>query len=94
MIYADTDFFIALVKDDDWLQQRATTLATEHAGDIYLTQRESPALSVRRERSDHSRNRTPNRALTNRGAICSHTRNIRFLGTGVNRVRFVSQSSV
>lgn len=37
MIYADTDFFIALVKDDDWLQQRATTLATEHAGDIYTS---------------------------------------------------------
>ena len=37
MIYADTDFFIALVKDDDWLQQRATTIATEHAGDIYTS---------------------------------------------------------
>jgi len=34
MIYADTDFFIALVKDDDWLQQRAATLAEEHEGDI------------------------------------------------------------
>jgi len=37
MIYADTDFFIALVKDDDWLQQRATTIATEYAGDIYTS---------------------------------------------------------
>jgi PIN domain. len=37
MIYADTDFFIALVKDDDWLQQRATTIATEHAGEIYTS---------------------------------------------------------
>ena len=41
----------------------------------YLRQRESPGLSVRRERSDHSRNRTPNRP-------------------GVNRVRFVLQSTV
>jgi hypothetical protein len=32
----------------------------------YLRQRESPALPVRRERSDHSRNRTPNRAGVNR----------------------------
>ena len=37
MIYADTDFFIALVKDDDWLQQRATTIATEHEGEIYTS---------------------------------------------------------
>ena len=37
MIYADTDFFIALVKDDDWLQQRATTIATEYEGDIYTS---------------------------------------------------------
>jgi hypothetical protein len=26
MIYADTDFFIALVKDDDWLQERSDRL--------------------------------------------------------------------
>jgi hypothetical protein len=32
----------------------------------YLIQRESPALSVRRECSDHSRNRTPYRAGVNR----------------------------
>jgi len=37
MIYADTDFFIALVKDDDWLQERAATIATEHQGDIYTS---------------------------------------------------------
>jgi hypothetical protein len=59
----------------------------------YLIQRESPALTVRRECSDHSRNRTPNRALTNRSAICSHTRNRRFLGTGVNRVRSTESST-
>ena len=37
MIYADTDFFIALVKDDDWLQKRAATIAREHKGDIYTS---------------------------------------------------------
>jgi len=37
MIYADTDFFIALVKDDDWLQERAATIASEHAGEIYTS---------------------------------------------------------
>jgi predicted nucleic acid-binding protein len=36
MIYADTDFFIALVKDDDWLQERARALAVEH-DDIYTS---------------------------------------------------------
>lgn len=37
MIYADTDFFIALVKDDDWLQERAGAIAIEHEGDIYTS---------------------------------------------------------
>ncbi len=37
MIYADTDFFIALVKDDDWLGDRAAAIAKEHAGEIYTS---------------------------------------------------------
>lgn len=37
MIYADTDFFIALVKDDDWLGARAAAIAREHAGEIYTS---------------------------------------------------------
>jgi predicted nucleic acid-binding protein len=37
MIYADTDFFIALVKQDDWLQERAATIATENEGEIYTS---------------------------------------------------------
>jgi predicted nucleic acid-binding protein len=37
MIYADTDFFIALVKDDDWLQERAATIAVENEGEIYTS---------------------------------------------------------
>ncbi|CCQ32980.1 PilT protein [Halorhabdus tiamatea SARL4B] len=37
MIYADTDFFIALVKDDDWLQERASSIARENDGQIYTS---------------------------------------------------------
>jgi len=37
MIYADTDFFIALIKDDDWLQERAATIAANHKGEIYTS---------------------------------------------------------
>lgn len=34
MPYADTDFFVALAKDDDWLRERAETLLAEHRDDI------------------------------------------------------------
>ncbi|MDY6775448.1 MAG: type II toxin-antitoxin system VapC family toxin [Halobacteria archaeon] len=37
MIYADTDFFIALVKEDDWLQKRASEIVEENAGEIYTS---------------------------------------------------------
>lgn len=37
MMYADTDFFIALVKDDDWLQGRARALTEEHGEEIYTS---------------------------------------------------------
>ena len=37
MIYADTDFFIALIKDDGWLQERAATIAANHKGEIYTS---------------------------------------------------------
>ncbi|SDK89729.1 type II toxin-antitoxin system VapC family toxin [Natronorubrum texcoconense] len=37
MIYADTDFFIALVKDDDWLQCSAAEIALENEGEIYTS---------------------------------------------------------
>ena len=41
-------------------------IVIRHSGRPYLIQREGLALSVRRERSDHSRNRTLNRAGVNR----------------------------
>lgn len=55
MIYADTDFFIALVKDDDWLQQRAATIATEHEGDIYTSRATLFELLMISDRFDFDR---------------------------------------
>lgn len=34
MIDADTDFFIALVKDSDWLGDRAAAIAAEHENEV------------------------------------------------------------
>lgn len=34
MPYADTDFFLALAKDDDWLGSRALDLLSEHEGEL------------------------------------------------------------
>jgi len=55
MIYADTDFFIALVKDSDWLQERAATIATEHAGQIYTSRATLVELLMISDRFDFDR---------------------------------------
>jgi predicted nucleic acid-binding protein len=34
MVYADTDFFVALVKEEDWLQQNAAEVLEEHQEEI------------------------------------------------------------
>jgi predicted nucleic acid-binding protein len=34
MVYADTDFFLALVKDEDWLKKGAEKVLEEYRGDI------------------------------------------------------------
>ena len=34
MVYADTDFFIALLKGDDWLGENARTVLEEHKEDL------------------------------------------------------------
>ncbi|ADC65552.1 PilT protein domain protein [Ferroglobus placidus DSM 10642] len=34
MIYADTDFFLALLKEKDWLKERAKRLLKEYEGQI------------------------------------------------------------
>lgn len=35
--YADTDFFLALMKDSDWLKKRAKEVYLKNKGDIYVT---------------------------------------------------------
>ena len=40
MIYADTDFFIALMKDSDWLQASARRLLKKYRGRLWI----SPAV--------------------------------------------------
>lgn len=34
MVYADTDFFLALLKPTDWLKEKATNLYLKYKGDI------------------------------------------------------------
>ncbi|MDZ7850750.1 MAG: PIN domain-containing protein [Halodesulfurarchaeum sp.] len=55
MIYADTDFFIALVKDDDWLQGQATDLARKHENEIYTSRATLLELLVISDRFDFDR---------------------------------------
>ncbi|WP_137289549.1 type II toxin-antitoxin system VapC family toxin [Natronorubrum halophilum] len=55
MIYADTDFFIALVKDDDWLQDRAVEIALENEGEIYTSRATLLELLVISDRFEFDR---------------------------------------
>ncbi|WP_254522775.1 type II toxin-antitoxin system VapC family toxin [Natrinema caseinilyticum] len=55
MIYADTDFFIALVKDDDWLQDRAAEIALENEGEIYTSRATLLELLVISDRFEFDR---------------------------------------
>ncbi len=51
MIYADTDFFLALLKPKDWLKQGAERLLVEHKGELVtspVTLTELLLLGVRR----------------------------------------------
>lgn len=36
-MYADTDFWVALLKDDDWLADRAEALLEEYRGDLEVS---------------------------------------------------------
>lgn len=36
-MYADTDFWLALLKDEDWLSERATALLDEYQGDLTVS---------------------------------------------------------
>jgi predicted nucleic acid-binding protein len=35
--YADSDFFLALMKDSDWLKEKAKNIYKEHKGTIWVT---------------------------------------------------------
>lgn len=37
MIYADTDFFLALLKESDWLKQKAVRIYNQHKSDIFTS---------------------------------------------------------
>ena len=37
MVYADTDFFVAILKEGDWLQQRARRVYQQHKGSIWTS---------------------------------------------------------
>lgn len=63
MIYADTDFFIALVKDDDWLQSNAAEVAVENEGDIYTSRATLLELLVISDRFEFDRMRALTYAL-------------------------------
>ncbi|WP_255168712.1 type II toxin-antitoxin system VapC family toxin [Natrononativus amylolyticus] len=55
MIYADTDFFIALAKDDDWLQENAVEIAREYSGEIYTSRATLLELLVISDRFEFDR---------------------------------------
>ena len=63
MIYADTDFFVALVKDDDWLQGRAEAIARDHEGDIYTSRATLLELLMISERFEFDRMEALSHAL-------------------------------
>lgn len=55
MIYADVDFFVALAKADDWLQDRARDALDDHRGDIYTSRGALLELLVISNRFDFDR---------------------------------------
>ena len=55
MIYADTDFFVAFTKDDDWLQGRAEAIARDHKRNIYTSRATLLELLMISERFEFDR---------------------------------------
>ena len=37
MVYADTDFFLALMKESDWLQEAAKRILEEYSDEIWTS---------------------------------------------------------
>jgi predicted nucleic acid-binding protein len=63
MIYADTEFFVALVKDNDWLQGRAEAIARDHERDIYTSRATLLELLMISERFEFDRMEALSHAL-------------------------------
>lgn len=55
MIYADVDFFVALAKTDDWLQEAAEVALAEHDGELYTSRGALLELLVISDRFDFDR---------------------------------------
>lgn len=55
MIYADTDLWIALLKDDDWLADEAAAAVAEHRGDLAVSLATFVELFLIEERYDFDR---------------------------------------
>lgn len=56
-MYADTDFWLALLKDDDWLADRATSVLEEHRGDLEVSMATFLELFLIEERYGFDRER-------------------------------------
>lgn len=70
MVYADTDFFVALVTDDDGLRRRAMDLLEEHEDELRTTLATFIELFWLCEEYELDRERDHARARTRRGRRC------------------------
>lgn len=69
MTYADTDFFLALLKPTDWLKVRARHILKEHGNDIRTSEATFIELMLLAKRYDLD----VNRLFTDVMAICHET---------------------
>jgi len=60
-MYAETDFLLALIKDEDWLGEAATTVYHEHRDELWTSQFTLIELFM----VAHRENRDTERVLTN-----------------------------
>ena len=52
MIYADTDFFLALIKEDDWLSENAEKFYRDHEDEIWTSEHTLVELMLIAYRND------------------------------------------
>lgn len=63
MVYADTDFFVALVKENDWLQENAREIYERYQGEIETGLSTFIELFFLSERNDWDRDRVASNVL-------------------------------